>query len=46
MRKQKVYLGTTLFNFYVEEDKGNAHVDTLGLFKEIASGGTLLSDKP
>ena len=38
MRKQKVYLETTLFNFYVDEDRGDAHTDTVRLFKEIAAG--------
>ena len=38
MRKQKIYLETTLFNFYVDEDKGDAHIDTVRLFKEIAAG--------
>jgi hypothetical protein len=38
MRKQKIYLETTLFNFYVDEDRGDAHLDTVKLFKEIAAG--------
>ena len=38
MKKQKVYLETTLFNFYVDEDKDDAHTDTVKLFKEIAAG--------
>ena len=38
MRKQKVYLETTLFNFYVDEDRGFAHDSTVALFKEIAAG--------
>ena len=37
MRKQKIYLETTLFNFYVDEER-DAHADTVSLFKEIASG--------
>ena len=37
MRKQKVYLETTLFNFYFDEDR-DAHADTVKLFKEIAAG--------
>ena len=38
MRVQKVYLETTLFNFYVDDDRGFAHTDTVKLFKEIAAG--------
>jgi predicted nucleic acid-binding protein len=34
----KIYLETTLFNFYFEEDKGKAHIDTVKLFKEIIAG--------
>ena len=37
MRKLKVYLETTLFNFYFDEDR-DAHVDTVQLFKDIAIG--------
>ena len=35
--KQKIYVETTLFNFFIDEDKGDAHIDTVKLFKEIAS---------
>ena len=38
MRKQRVYLETTLFNFYFYEDRGFAHEATVALFKEIADG--------
>ena len=38
MRKLKVYIETTLFNFYVDEDRGFVHDSTLALFKEIAAG--------
>jgi hypothetical protein len=38
MRKQKIYLETTLFNFYVDEDRGFAHESTIVLFNEIAEG--------
>jgi len=38
MRTQKVYLETTLFNFYVDEGRGDAQTDTVKLFKEIAAG--------
>jgi len=38
MRKQKIYLETTLFNFYFDEDRGFAHDSTVSLFKEIAAG--------
>ena len=27
-----------MFNFYVDEDRGDAHADTVRLFKEIAMG--------
>jgi predicted nucleic acid-binding protein len=37
MRKPKVYLETTLFNFYVDESR-DAHADTVKLFQEIAAG--------
>ena len=36
--KQKIYVETTLFNFYLDEDKGDAHIDTVKLFKEITAG--------
>ena len=38
VKKQKIYLETTLFNFYVDKDKGDAHTDTVKLFKEILEG--------
>ena len=38
MRTPKIYIETTLFNFYVDEDKGDAHLDTVKLFNEIAAG--------
>jgi len=38
MRKQKIYLETTLFNHYFDEDRGLAHASTVALFKEIALG--------
>ena len=37
MRKLKVYLETTLFNYYFDEDR-DAHADTVTLFEECASG--------
>ena len=37
MRKQKIYLETTLFNFYFDKDR-EAHAATVKLFKEIAAG--------
>ena len=37
MRTQKVYLETTLFNYYFDEDR-DAHADTVTLFDECASG--------
>jgi len=38
MVKKKVYLETTLFNFYFEENKKIDHIDTVQLFEEIAAG--------
>jgi len=38
MKKLKIYLETSLFNFYVDEKMGRAHEDTVRLFKEVASG--------
>jgi len=37
MRKLKVYIETTLFNFYFDEDR-EMHPHTVKLFKEIAAG--------
>jgi len=37
MRKLKVYLETTLFNYYFDEDR-DAHADTITLFEECAAG--------
>jgi predicted nucleic acid-binding protein len=37
MRKQRIYLETTLFNFYVDEDREN-HPDTVRLFEDITAG--------
>ena len=36
-RKPKVYLETTLFNYYFDKDR-DAHADTVKLFKQIAAG--------
>ena len=38
MRKPKIYLETTLFNFYIDSRLGDPHTDTVKLFKEIAAG--------
>ena len=38
MRKQKIYIETTLFNHYFDDDRGFAHESTVTLFKEIAAG--------
>ena len=38
MRKQKIYLETTMFNYYFDEDRGMAHDSTIHLFREIADG--------
>ena len=37
MRVPKIYLETTLFNYYFDEDR-DAHTDTVRLFKECAAG--------
>jgi len=37
MKKYKIYLETTLFNFYFDTDR-EAHADTVRLFAEIAAG--------
>ena len=37
MKKQKVYLESTLFNYYFDADR-DAHADTVTLFEECASG--------
>jgi predicted nucleic acid-binding protein len=37
MRTQKIYLETTLFNYYFDEDR-DAHTDTVTLFEECISG--------
>ena len=38
MKKQKIYLETSLFNFYVDESRGKAHDDTVRLFEDAAMG--------
>jgi len=37
VRKQKIYLETTMFNYYFDEDR-DAHADTVTLFEECAAG--------
>ncbi len=37
MRIPKIYLETTLFNYYFDEDR-DAHADTVQLFEDIAAG--------
>ena len=37
LRKQKIYMETTLFNYYFDRDR-DAHADTVKLFEEIAEG--------
>jgi hypothetical protein len=34
MRKPKIYLETTIFNYYFDTER-DAHIDTVKLFKEI-----------
>jgi predicted nucleic acid-binding protein len=38
MKKLKIYLETTLFNLYVDKNRGNDHINTVKLFEEIAAG--------
>ena len=38
MRAPKIYLETTLFNHYFDDDRGLAHESTVKLFKEISAG--------
>jgi len=38
MIKQRIYIETTLFNFYFDTDRGILHEATVQLFKEIAAG--------
>ena len=38
MRKQKIYLETTMFNYYFDEDRGIAHGSTVRLFNDIMDG--------
>jgi predicted nucleic acid-binding protein len=37
MRKPKIYLETTMFNYYFDTDR-DGHADTVRLFKEIQAG--------
>ena len=37
MRMPKIYLETTMFNYYFDKER-DAHADTVKLFEEIASG--------
>ena len=37
MNKQKIYLETTLFNYYFDTDR-DAHADVVALFEECAAG--------
>lgn len=37
MRVPKIYLETTMFNYYFDKER-DAHADTVKLFEEIASG--------
>jgi predicted nucleic acid-binding protein len=38
MRVPKIYLETTVFNWFFEVDRGEAHTSTVELFREIANG--------
>ena len=37
MRTPKIYLETTLFNYFYDSER-DAHTDTVALFKEIQAG--------
>jgi predicted nucleic acid-binding protein len=37
MRTPKIYLETTIFNYFYDSDR-DAHIDTVALFKEIQAG--------
>ncbi|MCL2020377.1 MAG: hypothetical protein FWG70_11585 [Oscillospiraceae bacterium] len=37
MRKPKIYLETTMFNYYFDTER-DAHSDTVTLFKEVKAG--------
>ena len=37
MRKQRIYLETTLFNYYFDKEREN-HLDTVRLFEDITAG--------
>jgi hypothetical protein len=38
VRKQKIYLETTMFNYFFETDRGDMHLSTVALFNEIKAG--------
>ena len=38
MRKKKIYLETTMFNYYFDRDREDYHVSTRSLFSEIKAG--------
>jgi len=38
MEKLKIYMETTMFNYYFDEDRGNAHRYTIKLFEMIKKG--------
>ena len=38
MERPKIYLETTLFNYYFDTDRDDLHTDTVKLFAEIAEG--------
>ena len=38
MLKQRIYIETTLFNFYFDTERGLLHESTIALFHEIAAG--------
>jgi len=38
MKKKKIYLETTLFNYYFDTENQDYHADTVALFKACAAG--------
>jgi len=38
IRKPKIYVETTLFNYYFDKDRDILHTNTVELFKQIAAG--------
>jgi hypothetical protein len=39
MRTPRIYLETTIFNYYFDAERGDEHIATVKLFERIAEGG-------